>query len=271
MKWYELLASIVSIGFWGLFGLIVFGGAAGLTLVVFPFGLLPFVFIIGWVLFSSAEESFQFAIGSRIRSGITEYPLEVSMCLYGENENKIAFSDDGRSVILTVEKPNFMDIENLAGFQEYLKEHLRDNHSVNLDWVDHFTCTSISEDKDAGVYQLVISIPDEVVLTDQYIDHEIQNIGRVFKRNNAGNSQRWLLYRQGDRRIMRKGGKLFVYIDRLQLVPGIFDEKQKIMSERQITRNIKNRLWNRVDVKCISIDQKTYCGEISLSSTDEDW
>jgi hypothetical protein len=228
----------------------------GNTILILPFGIFPIIFIIGWLLFFSAEEGLQKSIGSKIRSGITEYPLEASMCLYGANENKIAFTDDGKSVVLTVESPSHMSIDSPAEIKEFLKEQMRHQDSVNPDWVDDYTVTDISENKEARTHRIVISIPDEIVLSDQYIDHEIKNVGRVFKRNNAGNSIRWLLYPQGERKTVRKDGRLFVYIDRLQIAPGILDEKQKIMSEKQITRNIKNRLWNRVDVKCISLDKK---------------
>jgi len=128
-----------------------------------------------------------------------------------------------------------------ASVREYLKENMRHDDNVNLDWVKEYTIAAISENTEAGTQQIVVSIPNEVVLTDQYIDHEIKNFGRVFKRNDAGNSIRWLLYPQGENRVERKGGRLLVYIDRLQVVPGILDEKQKIMSEKKITRNIKNR------------------------------
>ena len=133
-----------------------------------------------------------------------------------------------------------------------------------MDWVNHYNITKIGKNKETGKQQIIISMPDEVVLTDQYIDHEIQNIGRVFTRNAGAVAQRWLLWSHGERKTMREHGRLLVYIERIQLVPGIFQDfgKEKIMSEKQITRNIKNRLWNRVDVKCISITESTYCGEI---------
>ncbi|MDN3552194.1 hypothetical protein QWY74_01710 [Halomonas almeriensis] len=234
----------------------------GNTMLIFPFGLLPILFIVGWVLFSSAEDELQKSVGSKIRAGITEYPLEVSMALYGTNENKISFSEDGKSVILIVESPRYINLDTPANVREYLKESMPHSESVNMDWVNQYAITAISENKEARTHQIVVSIPDEIVLTDKYIEHEITNVGRVFKRNDAGNSIRWLLYTQGERRVERKDGRLFVYIDRLQIAPGILDEKQKIMSEKQITRSIKNRLWNRVDVRCISLDERVYCGEI---------
>jgi len=55
---------------------------------------------------------------------------------------------------------------------------------------------------------------------------------------------------------------LLVYVDRKQTVPSFINTKQRAMSEKQITRNIKNRMLNRVDVMCLSIDKNTYCGEI---------
>lgn len=223
---------------------------------------MPILFFVGVILYFYADDLYQKNVGSKVSSGITEFPLEASMCLYGTNENKINFSEDGSSVVLTIETPSYINLDTPANVREYLKEKMRGIDSVDLNWVDQYTITAISENEEVGSHQIVVSIPDEVVLTDKYINHEIKNVGRVFKRNNAGNSIRWLLYPQGERRTERKDGRLFVYIDRLQIVPGILDEKQKIMSEKQITRNIKNRLWNRVDVKCISLDEKTYCGEI---------
>lgn len=84
----------------------------------------------------------------------------------------------------------------------------------------------------------------------------------VFVLGGHGNDIRYLGHPQGERRTERKDGMLLVYIHRLQIVPGFLFEKQKTMSEKQITRNIKNRLWNRVDVKCISLDEDNFCGVI---------
>lgn len=262
MKWYELLASFFGIGFWAWIGLLFFGGAVGTTIAIFPLGGLFILFFVGSALYIWADEIFQKIVGGKLGSGITEYPLEVSMCLYGENENELSFVEDGRSVILTVKSPVYMNIDSPAEVREFLKEQIRNQDSVNLNWIDDYNITNICKDSETGTHKIVISMPDEIVLSDQYIDHEMKNIGRVFKRNNAGNSIRWLLCTQGKRKTERKDGRLFVYIDRLQVVPGVFEEKKKIMSERQITRNIKNRLWNKVDVKCINIDEKTYYGEI---------
>lgn len=261
MKWHLILASIVGLGFWGWVGLTFFGAAVGTTLLIFPFGILPILLIIGWILFSTAGSLIHVNIGSKVRSGITEYPTGISMCLYGGNNNEIAFTDDGKSVIITVKPSWDINIDNIDEVKNVLKTYIGHHGAENLDWFDHYIITKASKNEVDGGYQIVVSISDEVVLSSQYIEHEIQNVGRVFKRNSV-NKMRWLLQPQGMRKTMRKDGRLFVYIDRMQLVPGMFDEKQKIMSEKQITRNIKNRLWNRVNVKCISIDANTYCGEM---------
>lgn len=51
MKWYELLASIISAGLWAWIGLIFFGGAVGTTIIFFPFGALPILFVVGVILY----------------------------------------------------------------------------------------------------------------------------------------------------------------------------------------------------------------------------
>ena len=107
-------------------------------------------------------------------------------------------------------------------------------------------------------------MPDEIVLTRDYIEHEIKNIGNVFKRNDQGNNCRYLLGALGEHEIVKMDDRLLAYIERRQRVQSFFGEKDITMSKKQITQNIKNRLWNRVDVKCISIDKKTCCCEITI-------
>jgi hypothetical protein len=58
------------------------------------------------------------------------------MCLYGTNENKINSSEDGSSVVLTVETPSYFNLDTPANVREYLKENMLNNDSVNLNWVD---------------------------------------------------------------------------------------------------------------------------------------
>lgn len=242
----------------------------GQTLLILPFGLLPVFFVIAYIFFIKTGDGVQKNIGSKFRDGITEYPTEVSLLLYGTNDNKIEFTDDGKSIILTIKSPEYMgvspfiNINDAASIKKYIKERVAfGGDYFDPDLFDLHVIEDIVQDEGAGVHRLTMTLPDKIVRTEEYIEHEICNVGRMFKRNNSpGNSIRWLIYPQGERRVSKKDGRLFVYIDRLQVVPGFLDEKQIIMSERQITRNIKNRLWNRLDVKCISIDEKTYCGEI---------
>lgn len=235
----------------------------GNMLILLPLGLLPIVFIVFWAVFHSAEDGLQKSVGSKIRAGITEYPTDVSMMLSGTNKNEIKFSEDGRSVVLTIESPSYISLDSTANVRKHFNEMFMHEGCGRgyPDMEDKYTIDDIVEDKEAGTHQIVISLPDEVVLTDDYIEHEIKNVGCVFERN-SGNSHRHLLYSQINRRIERKGGKLLVFIDRLQVVPGILNHKQVFMSEKQITRNIENRLWNRVKVNCISIGEREYCGEI---------
>lgn len=263
MKWYKFLASIIGIGFWGWLAIAVFGITSTHAIIVFPLGGLPIVIGIGYLLFIYLQNTLQKNIGSKIRDGITEYPLEISMCLYGENDDKISFSEDGKSVILTVKSPQYKDIDKPIDAKDFLLEKIYYLENLNLKWFEKYIISDISKNSEDSTHKITVSVPDEVVLSEQYIEHEIKNLGRVFKRNDGGNNIRWLLnYHMGERKIIRRDGKLIVFIERSQFVPSVFGEKEIIMSKNQIIRNIKNRLWNRVDVKCITIDDKTFCGEI---------
>lgn len=136
-----------------------------------------------------------------------------------------------------------------------------DLEEIVISWIDSLQITGINEDRETATYDIAISMPDDVLLTDEYIAYEISNIGRVFRGNHI-NSHRHLLPSPGEKSIERRNGRLLVYVDRKQTVPSFINTKQRVMSEKQITRNIKNRMLNRVDVMCLSIDKNTYCGEI---------
>jgi hypothetical protein len=112
--------------------------------------------------------------------------------------------------------------------------------------------------------RLIMTMPASTVLSNEYIEKEVRNLGRVFTRNTV-NHHRFLLFAKSDREVRFSEGKVLVRIGRQQLIPTFTGNwKDQVMSERQITRNLKNRLWNLVEVKCTSIDRHTYCGEIML-------
>lgn len=237
-----------------------------MTLLILPFGLIPLYFIVCGVIFLLSRDKLQKKIGSKMRSGITEFPLEISQLLYGTEKISINFSKDGKSLIITAESPCYTNLDIPQNVIDYFKDRIKNLDKVNLNWVDSYLIEEITKNNEAGTHQIRVSIPDEVVLTDEYIEHEIKNVGRVFITNNF-NRVRWLLHSLNSNRIERKGDKLFVYIDRMQTVPDfITDTRRVIMSEKQITDNIKNRLWNRVDVRCVSLDEKTYCGEVIFTN-----
>lgn len=238
----------------------------GHTIEILPFGVLPLLFFALYIFWVKTSEKAEKSILSRTRQGITEFPTVVSLMLYGQGDDSIAFSDDGASVILTIDSPSpdYADLSNAKGVKDYLTQTLQQfRDEVDLGIIDHYVVTDISRDESAKQHRITLTLPTEVVCSPAYIDHEIAGIGRVFKRNNApGNSIRWLLYSQGERKVVREGQRTLVHIDRAQVVQGFLDEKTITMSERQITRNIQNRLWNRVAVKCISLEENHYIGEI---------
>ncbi|WP_339461310.1 hypothetical protein [Pseudomonas sp. EA_105y_Pfl2_R69] len=242
--------------------ILIGGMVAAAGIIFFPYGALPVMLFTGVLIYYKSDDIFQRFAGSKLRRGITEYPLEASMHLYGENENKISFARDGKSIVLTSQRSSYIDFGTPEGVKEYLKEKSRGLEGANLDWIDSYIVSSASVNEKTGELAVIISIPDEIVLSEKYIEHEIRSIGRVFVRNLAGNSIRWLQQAQGERKLERINGRLFVYVDRKQVVPGFLRSKIIIMSKNQITRNIRTRLWNRVNVKFISLDENIYCGEL---------
>lgn len=232
-----------------------------MELLILPFGVLPLVLLAAFIVWKAIEATVQGTIINDRRFGTTEFPTEVSRLLFGTNQDELAFSDDGKSVVLTIKKA-YREIPDIASAELYVKDNLYRRDDVNADWVDQLAVTHVAQTEQPRGYKLTITMPRSTVLSMNYIENEIKNLGCVFVRNTF-NKHRYLYYPQNTQRIETSNGRLLVHIHRIQLVQGFFDDsKELVMSERQITRNIRNRLWNQVDVKCISIDRQTYCGEI---------
>lgn len=263
MKLSDALGVVAGLGYllWAMY-ILIGGMVAAAGVIFFPYGALPVIFFTGVLIYYKSDDIFQKFAGSNLRRGITEYPLEASMHLYGDNENKISFTKDGQHIELISQRPSYIDFGTPEGVKEYLKEKSRGLEGANPDWIDSYIISPISVNEKTGELAVIISMPDEIVLSEKYIEHEIKSVGRIFVRNLAGNSIRWLQQSQGERRLERKNGRLFVYVDRKQVVPGFLHSKLIIMSKNQITRNIRGRLWNRVNVKFISLDENIYCGEL---------
>lgn len=230
-------------------------------LLILPFGMLPLILLAAFLVWKLLETTVQRTITNDRRFGTTEFPTEVSTLLCGTNHNELDFSADGQSVILTIPKA-YRELPDLASAQQYIKDDLYSQHDVNSAWVDQLAVTNVDRIEQPRGYKLTITMPRTTVLAMDYIENEITNLGRVFTRNTS-NEHRFLLFPQKGKRVEMSNGRVLVQIDRVQLIPTFLGNwKEGFMSERQITRNIKNRLWNQVDVRCISIDRKTYCGEI---------
>lgn len=234
----------------------------GHQLLILPLGLIPLYFLGAYLFSVFIRDGVELSYGRKRGNGITEYPSIVSVLLEGMNKNSITFSEDGRRTVVMADS-DCPWITDTASLRKYIKEIMRFNSDDDgSEFVDFLVAEDITRNGESANLRLTITIADEVVCSKKYIEHELAYLGRVHTRNSS-NDMRWLLFSgSGERRCIEEDGRMLVYIDRVQLVPGLFWERSRVMSERQITRNIKNRLWNRLDVKCISIDGNTYCGEI---------
>jgi len=233
----------------------------GHTIIILPFGLLPLVFLVVWIFFTVAEERAQKTLLGKLRYGITEFPTTISKILEGTGKHEITYTNNGRSLALAFASV-FDGIENMHEATEFIRKCVESNSEVDQNLMDHYIVEAVERAPEKGICYITVTLPDKIVLSDTYVAREIINVGRVFKRNDV-NAHRWLLYRdESENRVVKSTGHTLVYINRRQCVPGFFGERYIMMSERQITRNIRNRLWNRFDVKCVSIDKDTYCGEL---------
>lgn len=237
----------------------------GRVLEILPFGLLPLLFFFGAIVWYRASDSVEKHLASEVRSGLTEFPHDMSWVLNQWDVEDLLFSEDGRSVVVTIDRAQQRGITDEASAKMTFLGPVwhGDKDEVDSDLIGRHVISSVRFDPAHDIAKIVITLPDDVVHSRSYIEREIGNVGRVFSRN-LTNGVRWLQCPQGDRLVEHKDGRVVVHIERSQVVPGFLETKLITMSERQITRNIKNRLWNRVEVLCTGIDDKTYHGEILL-------
>jgi len=237
------------------------------SIIILPFGILPLVLLAGYIVWKMLVATGQRTITNDRRFGTTEFPTVAAALLCGTNKNELSFSEDGQSVILTVARA-YMELPDIASATEYVRENLWDREEVTRELAEQLQVTHVERTaagEDGRGYKLTLALPREVVLSRAYIESEILNVGRVFLRN-LNNEHRFLLpTQQQERHLEVRDGKMIARIGRGQLVPTMLAKwGDGVMSERQITRNIKNRLWNLVDVRCLSIDGSTYVGEITV-------
>ena len=226
------------------------------TLLLLPLGLLPVGLLIYYFFFKAAEATVERHVLADTRRGIEEYPTMMS-----HMGDKIVFPPNSKNITVTTAFNSHLNYENA------LDELWRKLH--NVDWqleecfVKQHTVESVVHDGVDNLTKITYALSDEALFSAKYIDYEISHLGSVWSDRSTVNDSRRMFSVLGERRVERRDGRTFVHIDRLQHVSGLFDAKTIIMSERQITRNIKNRLWNRFEVKCVSCQGRTYVGELT--------
>jgi hypothetical protein len=237
--------------------------------LILPFGILPLILIVGYILYIKLGDSSNKHIGSKTRKGKDEFPMEISSLWISKQINDLAFSHDGKSVSFT-KKPLFQDsLDTNEDVKEEIKQTLAECRIHNSEnqfegWIDHCRIHSTQKDPETGLYRINLSPDDVLVKNIHYVRHEINNMGRIMMSNTTTNDARYLTsFPENNQCVRSEDGRLLVTINRNQSVPTFFDGQKEItMSAKQITRNLQNRLWNRVEVHCLSIDDTTYHGEI---------
>lgn len=238
----------------------------GQTILILPFGILPFVLLAAYLLWKVLEATGQRTITNDRRFGKTEFPTEPSALLCGVNRDELAFTEDGKSIILTI-KGAYPDLADIGAAQRYIEEKLSRQYDMDQAWAGHLVVTRVVRNEEPRGCEVTITMPRSTILSIEYIEKEIKNLGCVFERSTV-NDHRSLTPAREPRLVEVNNGRVLVRSGRIQLLPTLLGNwKEGVMSERQITRNIKNRLWNQVEVRCITIDRQAYCGEIVLSAT----
>ncbi len=237
-----------------------------MEMLILPFGILPVVFFVLFMLYFNIDEVAQKRLLSKFRKGITEYPTDISLFLCGENENTLEYTEDGKSIFLTITNAycgeKEFDVSVFKSAVDLYQYYAGYADCENM--LDKYLMQEIYYESEANSLKVLFTVPFEIVCSKKYIMHELLSLGRVFKRNAQGNTYRSLIYNfsSSNNHLSEVDGRVFLHVGRHQHIDGFFGYKEIVMSSNQIIRNIKNRLWNRLDVKLVSMDAETFCGEI---------
>ena len=234
----------------------------GNTLLILPLGILPIAILIIILLYFKFDDFFGKYIGSRFRNGITEYPAVFSPLQCARDNTTISF-DEKNWILLEMDKPKYEKVESSSDAHIYISGLIREAEN---DYEQRkqlkFTIKKYSDYGDS--FSLLIDIPYEVVASKDNVELEIMNLGRVVMVNSFNNTK-WLLGSQGGRTVQHMGNRTVFSIGRQQLIPTFFDTKLVTMSEKQITKNLRNRFLNKLEVNCTALDEEFYHGEIIRS------
>jgi hypothetical protein len=248
----------------------------GQMLIILPLGILPIVFFVGWILLSKGSDLSEKHINHKIRKGKTEYPLEASMFWIQGQTDAIGFTEDGSKITFTVtpftgDQHYFKSKEGvkqwITFWAENFEQHKGSDEPKVSKWADHLIVVNSRPTQDGKSHQITLTIDDELANNEEYISSQVQQLGRTHWQNTEGNSSRYLTPysppSQKDNYLYREQGRLKVFISRHQCVPNAIGSPKHIrMSKDQIIRNLQNRLWNRYKVRCISIDDNDFYGEL---------
>lgn len=247
----------------------------GNTLLILPFGLLPIAFFIGYIIFIKSDEANQKYIAGNLKSGNTEFPALLTDLL--GCGCSLRFTNDGHNIIVSIPYYDFSPINCADEFLAQIKSYRKNCLSNSLNWLDQCQISDIRRVKrmetkqfsnnefrkvESEFTEAELFLPKQVISTIEYITGEIEDLGRTLITD--GGARKRLNYVYGTREVEFKEGKYYVRISREQESSGIFSSKNTTMSEKQITRNIKNRLWNKATISGASVDAQYYYGFVQI-------
>ncbi len=90
-------------------------------LILLPSGILPLILPVTYLVWKVLQSTGQRTFTDDRRFGTTEFPTEVSSLLCGTNRNELAFSEDGKSVILTIANAHH-ELPNSSSAQQCIRD-----------------------------------------------------------------------------------------------------------------------------------------------------
>ncbi|TNC80850.1 MAG: hypothetical protein C9356_12050 [Oleiphilus sp.] len=238
----------------------------GTMMLVLPLGLAPIIFFLIYTGFFIGDDVNQKYVAGKFRKGKTEFPTLLNNLLC--RRCMINFDTTGTGIKLIIPTCRYEPVNSESDAREYIRKH---TNYLSFDWVDHCEISNFrkavieSNDEKESYVEMDLMLPTHVIAQKAYIADEMKDLGRTLVQGGHSGNHMSLLHCGGDNQVEEKAGKFQVRIDRRQEVPGIFDYRTALMSEKQITRNISNRLWNRAKVTCTAIDDRHYHGIIEFT------
>jgi hypothetical protein len=187
-----------------------------------------------------------------------EVPDLIKGLLSDSQRNEVFWDREQKGIIVKFDEVGRGDKDYVEWTKMIIPKHgsgyAADSCSIYSIWAKELFITQLPVDQATMRPQVLIEPSVSLLLDEDYLAFEVAHQGRLYIRNNVGNSSRYLLNSVGStpNTVEVQGDLLSVQLNRRYHSPnywGLFDKyTTKIMEKKNLIEGLERRLWFRYKV-----------------------